>query len=93
MKSAIKGIAVLVLVLAAFAAALSGCVSAPINKSNTQWSTLPKELSIEVVKAPEVTMSEEATSKFITVIGEEFAKNGWMVKEVVSPAPPEYKFL
>jgi hypothetical protein len=58
-----------------------GCSSAPVNKSITQWSALPKELSVEVVKAPEVTMSDEAVSKLKAAIAEEFEKDGWIVKE------------
>jgi hypothetical protein len=61
--------------------AFGGCASAPVNKSVTQWSTLPKELNVEVVKAPEVKMSDEAVSKLKAVIMEELEKDGWTVKD------------
>lgn len=79
-----KKVAVRCLVLGlvvGLAVAFGGCASAPVSKSITQWSTLPKELSVEVVKAPEVTMSDEAVDKLKAVIAGELEKDGWIVKE------------
>ncbi len=58
----------------------TGCSTVPVNKSVTQWSA-PKELSVKVVVAPGVKMSDEAVSKLKTAIAEELEKDGWIVKE------------